>query len=87
MTRPQLVVNVYGGGIQDVFSSIPDLQVLVVDWDAEKRGSPSFVELALNGVSCSASVVELDVLSVKRLTRTDVKRALDAARKQEVFHE
>src|SRR5665213_1868596 len=35
MSRPQVVISVYGGVVQDVFCSEPDVQVIVADWDAD----------------------------------------------------
>ena len=35
MPRPKVVISVYGGVVQDVFCSEPDVQVIVVDWDAD----------------------------------------------------
>jgi hypothetical protein len=35
MSRPTVVISVYGGGVQDVFCSEPRAAVTVVDWDAE----------------------------------------------------
>lgn len=34
MSRRKVVVNIYGGVVQDVFAD-PDIEVVVVDWDVE----------------------------------------------------
>lgn len=86
MTRPQIVLNVHGGSVQDAFSSIPDLQVIVVDWDAAGFGIPSRVELSFNGQPCSASVIEISPVPLEELAGSDVERAIDAACQQEVLH-
>ena len=87
MTRPQIVLNVHGGVVQDVFSSLPDLHVVVVDWDTEGLDSPAVVEVSLDGRSCSASVIELNALPLEELAGSDVEQAIDAACEQEVLHE
>lgn len=87
MTRPQIVLNVHGGVVQDVFSSIPDLHVVVVDWDAAGLDVPSVVELLLDGRRCSASVVEISPSLLEDLIGSDVEQAIDAACEQEVLHE
>ncbi len=80
MTRPVVVINVNGGVVQDVFASIPELQVLVVDWDAEASdNNPAQVELQLHGRTYSAAVIELPGLPLEGLAGSDVERAIDAA--------
>ena len=39
MTRPQIVINVHGGVVQEVFASVRDLQVVLVDWEQEELDS------------------------------------------------
>ena len=39
MPRPKVVISVYGGVVQDVFCSEQDVQVIVVDWDADGSDS------------------------------------------------
>jgi hypothetical protein len=85
MTRPRVVLNVSNGDVQGIFSSIPDLEVLVVDWNPSRLDCPSVVELSLNGQHCSASVVDRDALPIERLAGSDVAKAIGAARDQEVF--
>jgi hypothetical protein len=61
MTRPQLVINLFGGVVQDVFSSVPGLQVLLVDWDAEDPfpGEPGIVEVPVANGARQACVGDL----------------------------
>ena len=39
MAKHQLVINMNGGLVQDVFGSVPGVQVLVVDWDVGRRST------------------------------------------------
>lgn len=82
MARPQIVLNVRGGIVQDVFASNPDLQVVVVDWDTEGFESPALVELTLNGKRCTASVVTFPAQPLEELAGSDVEQAVDAACEQ-----
>jgi hypothetical protein len=45
MVNTQIVINVYGGLVQDVSCSEPDAQAIVVDWDTEgsQPGEPGIV--------------------------------------------
>jgi hypothetical protein len=87
MTRPQLVINLYGGVVQDVFSAVPGLQVLLVDWDVEDAfpGEPSLVEVPLPHGARQACVGDLQVSSLDGLAGTDVEAAVDAAYQQGVL--
>jgi len=35
VSKIQVVVNIYGGLVQDVYSSADDVEFIVVDWDTE----------------------------------------------------
>lgn len=85
MTRPQIVVNVHGGIVQDVFASIPDLHVVVVDWDTERLDSPALVDEPFGVRTCSASVVALPPVPLEELAGSDVEQAIDAACDQGVL--
>ena len=87
MTRPQIVLNVHGGIVQGVFASIPDLHVVVVDWDTEGIESPALVDLPFDGRTCSASVVEMPPAPLEELAGSDVEQAIDAACDQGVLCE
>ena len=81
MTRPQIVLNVHGGVVQGVFSSLPELHVVVVDWDTDGLDSPAVVEMSLDGRPCFASVVEIPQSPIEELAGSDVEQAVDAARR------
>ena len=83
--RPQIVLNVHGGIVQDVFASNPDLHVVVVDWDTDGLNSPALVDLSLDGRRCSAAVVEMPPVPLEELAESDVEQANDAASDQEVL--
>lgn len=85
MTRPQIVLNVHGGIVQDVFASIPELHVVVVDWDTDGLESPVLVDLSLEGRRCSAVVVEMPPVPLEELAGSDVEQAIDAACDQGVL--
>lgn len=85
MTRPRIVVNVYGGIVQGVFASSPELHVVVVDWDTDGLNSPALVDLSLAGRRCSAAVVELAPVPLEELAGSDAEQAIDAACAQGVL--
>lgn len=87
MTRHQLVINVNGGLVQDVFCSVPDVQVLVVDWDTEGAcpGDPGIVDVPLPDGPCRACVSDFPVAPLSEVAGTDVEAAIDAAHTQGVL--
>jgi hypothetical protein len=87
MTRPQVVLNVHGGIVQDVFASDTELLVVVVDWDTDGLESPALVDISLEGRRCSAAVVEMPPVPLEELAGSDVEQAIDAACHQGVLCE
>jgi hypothetical protein len=82
MSNTQLVINVYGGLVQEVFCSDPEIEVLLVDWDVEPADAehPSVVHVPANGRrSQLAYVAPLAVQTIEALQGTQVAAAIDAA--------
>jgi hypothetical protein len=72
MHQPQLVINLNGGLVRDVFCSVPNLQVLVVDWDVGDSfpGEPGIVDVALHESTRAAHVRDMPVESLSGRTTT-----------------
>lgn len=70
----RVVLNVFGGVVQDVFSDVDDLQVIIVDWDVEgcdPRGPDICATYRLDGdVAEMAAVAELSQLPLADLAGT-----------------
>lgn len=82
MSKLQLVINVYGGLVQEVFCSDPEIEVLLVDWDVEPADAehPSVVHVPADGRrSQLAYVAPLAVQALDALQGTQVAAAIDAA--------
>jgi hypothetical protein len=82
MATTQLVINVYGGLVQEVFCSDPDLEVLLVDWDVEAADAdhPSVVHVpADDHRSQPAYVTPLPVQALDALQGTPIAAAIDVA--------
>jgi hypothetical protein len=81
VTRPKIVLNIFGGVLQDVFASEP-ASILLVDWDTEGSSftDNNIVELPdVGGSTKLASVAECFVQSLTRLAGTEAEAALKAA--------
>ena len=82
MSKSQLVINVYGGLMQEVFCSDPGIEVLLVDWDVEPADAehPSIVHVPTHDLrSQLAYVAPLAVQAFDALQETQVAAAIDAA--------
>lgn len=82
MSTSQLVINVYGGIVQEVFCSDPNMEVLLVDWDVEPADAkhPSVVLVSEDGRNTQhAYVTPLTVQELDSLQGTQVAAAIDAA--------
>jgi len=82
MPSLQLVINVYGGLVQEVFCSDPEIAVLLVDWDVEPADAehPSVVQVPSDSRrSQLAYVAPLAVQALDALHGTQVAAAIDAA--------
>jgi hypothetical protein len=81
MSMQQIVINVSGGLVQDVFCSDPHVSLAVVDWDTEGcyPAEPGVVEVPLEHRLTSAWVGECEAVPLTKLIDTDVERALQVA--------
>ena len=83
MAKTTIVLNMYGGVVQDAFCSTPDAEVLLVDWDTEDSNpdDPGLVEIidARESRNRRVYVTELDQYSWQELAGTDVQKALQKA--------
>ena len=81
MSTQQIVINVSGGMVQDVFCCDPHVSLAVVDWDTEgcSPAEPGIFEVPLEGRLTSAWVGECEAVPLEDLIGSDVERALQAA--------
>lgn len=82
MAKTQIVINLSGGLVQDVFCSDPDADVISVDWDTE-GSDPSddgVVEVTtMDERTRLAHVAEYAAHPFNSLFGTDVATAMDTA--------
>ena len=86
MDKPRIIISMFGGLVQDVFCSIPDTQVVLVDWDQDP--DPPFVRDDLaRGHNCSALVGAFDARSIEDLAATDEEAAIHDAQEKGLIDE
>ena len=79
--RPEIVINVHGGVVQDVYCSDPQADVIVVDWDADPSSTdePGVVQIAAAHGRHAACVGRYPVQPLRELAGSDVEQAIEAA--------
>lgn len=80
MTSPtRIVINVAGGLVQEVGSSDPSVEVIVVDWDCNEEDCGVRVSTSTGGHK-SAWITELVPCRLSDFTGTEVEAAIRAYR-------
>jgi hypothetical protein len=85
MPNVQIVISVCGGVVQDVYSSRPEVQVMLVDWDVEESDpdAPGIVEIDTDASSpARAYVADFPTNSLADLAGTNVELAIQAAKRR-----
>jgi hypothetical protein len=78
MPEMQVVINVHGGLVQEVFASEPLAELVVVDWDVAP-GDHQSVEAEVGQRHLRASVQHPMVRPSEHLAGSDVEAVIDAA--------
>jgi len=82
MAKLEVILNVHGGTVQDVFCSDANAHVQIVDWDVEQSDpdAPGIIAVQVEqGRKQLAFVGGLLPNALSDLAGTDVERALQAA--------
>ena len=75
---PQVVVNIHGGVVQDVYCDEPLADLVVVDWDTSPDDE-GITEAAHNGELLRAYVTHPIIEPRHRLAGSDLEAIVDAA--------
>jgi hypothetical protein len=81
----QLIICLDGGFVQDVYSSLPDMRVVVVDWDVADAlpDDPKVLTAETPHGEVHAAVREADVIPIGEAVGTDLEAVIVAAREQD----
>jgi len=85
--KPRIIISVYGGLVQDVFCSIPDAQVVLVDWDQDPEPPFPRDDLARGRNDCSALVGSFYARTLNDLADTDEEFAIHDAQEKGLIDE
>ena len=78
MPEMQVVINVHGGLVQEVFASEPLAELVVVDWDVAPGDHPA-IEVQVGQRHLRASVQHPIVQPIGHLAGSDVEGVIEAA--------
>lgn len=76
MSRPEIVINVHGGVVQDVFCSEELADLVIVDWDTTDDDG---VAVPCRGRTLHAVVAQPIVYPLWKLAGTEVEAAIEAS--------
>ena len=81
MSRPQIVIEVHNGLIQEVFCSNHNARVIIVDWDTEgsQPADHGIVEVRHEMGSALVSVEEREPTPIGAMRNTSIEKALRKA--------
>ena len=82
MPEMQVVINVHGGLVQEVFASEPLAELVVVDWDVAP-GDHQAVVVEIGQRHLRASVQHPIIRPIGHLAGSDVEAVIDAACERE----
>jgi hypothetical protein len=87
----QLIICLDGGLVQDVYSSLPTLHVVIVDWDvadtiidwSRQKEDPKLLTVKTQHGEVHAALREADVTPIGETVGTDLEAVIIAAREQD----
>jgi len=80
---PQVVVNIHGGVVQDVYCDEPLADLIVVDWDTSPDNE-GITEAAHNGELLRAYVTHPIIEPLHRLAGSEIEALIGVADEREV---
>jgi hypothetical protein len=88
MPKPEFVLSIHGGVLQDVYASDPDIDIILVDWDVagslpEEEG---LVHAVHNKRLVKAFVSRPNPFLLCDLAGSDIEALINAAEQQDVNH-
>ena len=89
--EPQLIICLDGGFVRDVYSSLPDIHVVIVDWDVADtiidssllKEDPKVLTVETSHGEVYAAVHEVDVTPISDASGTDLETVIVAAKHQD----
>lgn len=87
MNPLRIIISVYGGVVQDVFCSVADAQVVLVDWDQDSDPPFPRPDLVHGRQDCTARVGAFEARSMDNLTNTDDEAAIQQAQEKGLIDE
>ena len=85
MPKPEIIINIHGGVVQEVFASDTDIDVILVDWevDGQSIDQPDIMEVKHNHRTLRAFVSRPNARPLYLLAGSEVEAVIDAAERQE----
>jgi hypothetical protein len=86
--KPEIILSIHGGVLQDVYASDPDIDIILVDWDV--AGSVPDEEGLIHAVHnkrlIKAFVSRPNPFPLHDLAGSEIETLINAAEQQDVHH-
>jgi hypothetical protein len=88
MPKPEVILTIHGGVLQDVYASEPDIDIILVDWDVAGSvpDEEGLVHAVHNKSLIKAFVSRPNPFSLRELAGSEIETLINAAEQQDVKH-
>lgn len=88
MPKPEIILSIHGGVLQDVFASDPDIDIILVDWDVAGSvpDDEGLIHAVHNKRLVKAFVSRPNPFPLRELAGSEIEALINAAEEQDVHH-
>ena len=88
MPKPEVILTIHGGVLQDVYASEPDIDIILVDWDVAGSvpDEEGLVHAIHNKSLINAFVSRPNLSPIHELAGSEIETIINAAEQQDVNH-
>jgi hypothetical protein len=88
MPKPEVILSIHGGVLQDVYASDPDIDIILVDWDVAGSvpDEEGLVHAVHNKRLVKAFVSRPNPFPLCDLAGSEIEALINAAEQQDVNH-
>ena len=88
MPKPEIILSIHGGVLQDVYASDPDIDIILVDWDVAGSvpDEEGLVHAVHNKRLVKAFVSRPNSFPLCDLAGSEIESLINTAEQQDVHH-
>jgi hypothetical protein len=88
LSKPEIILSIHGGVLQDVYASDPDIDIVLVDWDVlgAVPDEEGFIHAVHNQRLVRAFVSRPNPYPLCNLAGSEIESLIDAVEQREAQH-